>query len=143
MPIRVKLLLVALVVGMVGIAIYTVNNSVTGPNSASESKPSYVDRLIPESGTKVLSQATVGVDLKEGYDAFLVVGGKAIRNNAHGAQTDGLQRTPSQGIIEYDPGPGKRVEKLATPRDCVDAWIWKISEGEKTAQQLRWCFETS
>lgn len=141
-PIKVKALLAALVVAMVVIVVFVYNNMVTGPDQASLSKPEYVERLIPDSGSEVLRQSTVGIDLKEGYDAYLVINGIAIKNDA-GEDPDGLQKAPSLGTVEYSPGPGRRVKALQTPTQCVDAWVWKKLDGEATAKQVNWCFKVT
>jgi len=142
-PIKVKALLAALAVVMVVLTVYVYDNSVTGPDQASLSKPDYVERLIPESGTDVLRQSTVGIDLKEGYDAYLVVNGVTITNEATTADDDGLRKAPSLGTVEYDPGPGRRITALQTPRQCVDAWVWKKLDGPDNPQQISWCFQVT
>lgn len=142
-PPRVKILLLVLAVAMVALSVYAVNNAVTGSDSTSQSLPDYVDRLIPASGDEALSQSTVGIDLAEGYDAYLVVEGVAIRNDATESDADGLTRAPSLGTIEYDPAPGRRVEKLSSPEACVDAWVWKSLDGPAGAKQINWCFKVS
>ena len=143
MPIQVKALLGVLVVAMVAIIVYVSNNSVTGPDQASLSKPDYVERLIPDSGSQVLRQATVGVDLKEGYDAYLVINGITINNDANKSDDDGLRKAPSLGTVEYAPGPGHRIKELDTPKQCVDAWVWRKLDGPATAKQINWCFEVT
>ena len=142
-PIKVKALLAVLVIAMVVIVVFVYDNMVTGPDQASLSKPEYVERLIPDSGSEVLRQSTVGIDLKEGYDAYLVINGTAIRNDASGEDPDGLQKAPSLGTVEYAPGPGRRIESLASPTQCVDAWVWKKLDGEATAKQVNWCFQVT
>lgn len=143
MPLPVKALIVVLLAGMVVTFAYVVDNAVTGPDEVSSSNPEFVERLIPASGAKVLSQATVGIDLAEGYDAYLVINGRRIDNVTTEKEADGLFKVESLGRIEYDPAPGKRIEKLDSPRQCVDAWVWRSIDGPETAQQLNWCFEVS
>lgn len=143
MPIQVKAILAALLVVMIGLIVYVNNEAVTGSDSTSFSKPPYVERLIPASGTEVLRQGTVGVDLAEGYDAYLVINGVAIKNDAVEGDLDGLRRAPSLGTIEYDPAPGRRVERLDSPKQCVDAWVWKVLDGPSTAKQINWCFKVT
>lgn len=142
-PLKVKALLGVLLVAMIAIVVYVYDNSVTGPDQASLSKPEYVERLIPASGTEVLRQSTIGVDLKEGYDAYLVVNGVTIDNVANEDDDDGLRKAPSLGTVEYVPGPGHRIKELQSPRQCVDAWVWKKLDGPTTATQVNWCFEVT
>lgn len=143
MPVWLKVLFVVLLAGCVGLGAYIVDNAVTGPEQASLSKPDYVERLIPESGADALAQSSVGVDLKEGYDAFLVINGTTIDNSATEEDEDGLTKAPTLGRIEYQPGPGRRVERLGapgSPEQCVDAWVYRIEDGPETATQISWCF---
>lgn len=142
-PLPAKAFVVVLVAAMVAIFGYIVDNAVTGPDATSLSSPDYVERLIPASGSEVLSQATVGIDLAEGYDAFLVLNGQRIDNPATTRNPDGLVKVEAQGTVEYDPAPGKRVERLESPRQCVDAWVWRKVDGPESAQQLNWCFKVS
>lgn len=143
MPLKVKLLLAALGVVMVVMAVYVYDNSVTGLDQASLSKPEYVERLIPESGSDVLRQSNVGIDLKEGYDAYLVINGVKITNEANKEDDDGLIKAPTLGTVEYRPGPGRRIKALDTPRQCVDAWVWKKLDGPSNPQQISWCFNVT
>lgn len=142
MPLPVKALIVALIAGMVAIFAYVVDNAVTGPDSVSLSNPESVERLIPASGAEVLSQSTVGIDLADGYDAYLVINGQRITNLATRDNLDGLIKD-GLGRVEYDPAPGKRVEQLDSPRQCVDAWIYRSIDGPESATQLNWCFDVS
>lgn len=142
-PIKVKAMLGVLLLVMIGLIVYVYNESVTGPDQTSFSKPDYVERLIPESGSEALRQSTVGVDLKEGYDAYLVVNGVTIDNAASEGNPDGLQRAPSLGIIEYSPAPDRRIKELNSPKQCVDAWVWRTLDGRATAEQVNWCFNVT
>ncbi|HBX79014.1 MAG TPA: hypothetical protein DEG43_15330 [Acidimicrobiaceae bacterium] len=140
MPLPLKIALSIMSLLMVIGVIYVLDNSVSGPDDASLNLPSSIERLIPASGSTVLSQSSVGIDLKQGYNAYLVVEGQKIDNDATEANPDGLFRTPSLEILEYDPAPDKRVKRLSSPRACVDAFVWRVEESPATAQQTTWCF---
>jgi hypothetical protein len=142
-PAPLKILFAVLLVGAAVMLVVVQRDAVTGSDEASFSKPEYVDALIPASGTEVLSQDTVGIDLKDGYDAYLVINGKTIQNEATDKDPDGLVKVPTVGTITYDPAPGKRIEKLDTPRQCIDAWVWKKLDGPATKKQVNWCFKVS
>ena len=45
--------------------------------------------------------------------------------------------------VEYDPGPDRRITELNSPKQCVDAWVWKKLDGPTTAVQVNWCFEVT
>jgi hypothetical protein len=127
-------LLVGALVGLV----FTVKAATTGNDSTSSSKPEFVDRLIPESGSEVLRQSGVGIDVAAGYDAYLIINGKEIRT-----AKDGLVKDLGTGLLQFTPGPGKPVEALDAERNCALALVWKQSEGEKTAKPVSWCFTAS
>lgn len=137
-----KLLLYALAACGIALGVWTYNNAVTGPAQTSSNLKPYIDRLIPASGAQALPQETVGIDLEPGYDAFLVINGVRIDNVISEASPDpdGLRKAPSLGLIEYTPGPGKRIERLTSPETCIDAWVWKRGNGASTAEQTHWCF---
>lgn len=144
-PFKVKILLYALAATGIALAVFVYNNAVTGPDQTSLATKPYVDRLIPASGSQALPQSTVGIDLKPEYDAFLVINGTRIQNSISESDPnpDGLRKAPTLGLIEYTPGTGKRVERLTTPRTCVDAWVWKKVDGSANAEQISWCFNVS
>lgn len=142
-PVRIKIALAALAVLMVALAIAAYNGAVTGSDQASSNKPDYINALVPSSGSQVLRQSEVGVDLRSGYDAYLVVDGVKITNNATEQDLDGLVRTPNLGRVRYTPAPGRRVERLESPRACVDAFVWRVIDGPTSAKQTQWCFGTT
>jgi hypothetical protein len=135
-----RLLITAALAVVVVLAVYINNNAVTGDNETSLSKPSYVERLIPDSGSDVPVQSQIGLDLATGYDAYLEINGTEIRNTVTDPTADGLQKTLTVGRIVYVPMPGHRIEKLQSGLNCVTAMIWKQEDGQATAKPLRWCF---
>ena len=135
-----RLLIAAALVVVVVLAIYVNDNAVTGDEETSQSKPSYVEQLIPASGSEVPVQSQVGLDLRVGYDAYLDVNGVEIRNTVTDPTADGLQKTLTVGRVDYTPMKGHRVEKLVSGENCITAFIWKQEDGEDTARPLRWCF---
>lgn len=131
---------IIVVLGFVGYLLWYVNgNAVTGDQSTSMSKPSYVLRLIPASGAGVPVQDRVGIDLSSGYDAYLDLNGIEIRNVVIDPTADGLVRSGT-GTISYQPAEGHRIERLGSGENCVTAFVWKQEEGRGTASPLRWCF---
>ena len=133
-----RVIMVVLVLGALFGLVLTVKNATTGNDATSESKPDYVDRLIPASGSEVLRQAAVGVDVAAGYDAYLIINGTTVRS-----PKDGLSKDLGTGLIQYTPGPGRPVEELNAEKNCVLAMVWKQAEGEKTAKPVSWCFTAS
>ncbi|MEZ5323215.1 MAG: hypothetical protein R2698_14315 [Microthrixaceae bacterium] len=143
MPTKVKLILGVMVLVAAVLMVYVYDNGVSGSNSTSLSKPAYVRQLIPTSGSNVLRQSTIGVNLATGYDAYLVVNGVKITNVASKEHPDGLLKAPTLGTIEYHPGPGRRIRRLTSPEQCVDAFVYKTEDGPGTAQQINWCFKVT
>lgn len=126
---------VVLVVVAVGGLFLTGRAAVTGGENTSQALPDYVDRLIPESGSEVLSQSAIGIDLATGYDAYLIVNGVEIRT-----EQQGLTRDEGLGIVRFQPGPDTEVEGLQPERNCVVAMVWPRSEGPDAAEPVSWCF---
>lgn len=114
---------------------FTVQAAVTGDDSTSLALPDSVDRLIPASGDEVLAQAAVGVDLATGFDAYLIINGTEIRDEA-----GGLDKDLGLGLVTFQPGEGKAVESLLPERNCVIAMIWSRVDGPEAAEPLNWCF---
>lgn len=143
MPIRVKIMLVALVGVMIVGSVLALRYGVSGDDEASLAKPTGVERFIPESGTHNPEQQTVGIDLADGYQAYLIVEGVRIDNITEDPNVDGLHFTPGLQIYEYRPGPGLRVTHLSTPKACVTAMVWRAAEGRDSAKPAAWCFFTT
>ncbi len=127
-----------LIIGaLAGIVVATMAAS-TGDDRTSEVLPEYVDRLVPTSGSDVLSQSTVGVDVASGFDAYLIVDGKEIKSTA-----DGLVKQLSTGLVQFTPGEGRPVESLPSGRNCVTAMVWEAVDGPATAKPTNWCFDVT
>ncbi|MGI9578438.1 MAG: hypothetical protein ACR2OH_09585 [Microthrixaceae bacterium] len=125
------IVIIGAIVGMV----FTFRLAVTGDGNTSQALPDSVDRLIPASGDEVLSQSEIGVDLATGFDAYLIVNGTEIRDEA-----DGLKRELGLGTVTYQPGVGKPVEALQPDKNCVIAMVWPQHDGPDSAEPLSWCF---
>lgn len=129
---------IVLILGaLVGI-FFTGKAATTGLNSTSDALPEQVDRLLPASGSEVLRQSQVGIDVADGYDAYLIINGIEIRG-----PEDGLIRELGTGQILYQPGPGKPIEVLNEGRNCVVAMVWKQIENSKNAAPVSWCFDAT
>lgn len=132
------LIMALLVVGAVTGLVVAVMLASTGGDRTSESLPDSVDRLIPASGAEVLAQSTVGIDVAEGYDAYLIVDGKEIRT-----AEDGLVSQTGTGLVQFTPGEGRPVTELPSGRNCMTAMVWKSIDGMKTAKPVNWCFDVT
>ena len=93
-----------------------------------------VEDLIPDGGSQVPQQSSVGIDLVVGWEGVLQVNGIEIPE-------DELVITPQTGLIMFTPGAGKTVEAFETGQNCVTAIIWPISDGRGPSDRpIRWCF---
>lgn len=132
-----KALIALLLVGVVvGIAV-TGRLAVTGTDSTSDALPDSVERLIPASGAQALRQAQVGIDVADGYDAWLQINGVAIRTAEEGLVKDGT------GLVQFLPGPDQAIETLNQGQNCVTAFVWKQLDGEASAEPVAWCFNAT
>ena len=135
-----RLMILALLVGAGALLVFVYNNSVTGDDETSAAVPSYVDGLIPPSGTSVPRQHQVGIDLAVGYDGYLDVNGVTIKNTVTTVDGDGMHKTLTVGLITYQPAPGHRLSELAAGQNCVTAFVWKQQDGPSTQTPIYWCF---
>lgn len=130
-----RTIITVLIVGALVGLFFTGKAAVTGTDSTSKSLPDSVDRLMPVSGGKVPRQSSVGIDVADRHDAYLVLNGIEIRTT-----TDGLVKDLGTGLIRFQPGPGLPVEELADGQNCVLAYVWDRLESEADATPVSWCF---
>jgi hypothetical protein len=135
-PMRNAIAAVLILLALAGL-VFTVRWAVTGENNTSSALPESVERLIPESGSEVLTQSSVGVDLAVGYDAYLIINGTEVRS-----EEEGLVKDMGTGLITYQPGADGMAE-LVPEKNCVIAMVWKQEEGQKYAEPVSWCFTAS
>ena len=112
--------------------------AVTGFEDTSGVLPDSVDRLIPPSGAEVLRQSQVGIDVADGYDAYLQINGVEVRN-----AEDGLIKDLGTGLVLFQPGPDRPIEELNTNQNCVVAFVYDQVDGPSTAQPVSWCFQAT
>lgn len=133
-----KLIITLIIVGALVGLFYTGRWAVTGPDSTSGSLPDSVERLIPASGSEVLRQSQVGLDVADGFDAYLVVNGVEIRT-----AEDGLIKDLGTGLILFQPGPDTPVESLNQGTNSVIAFVFDQTDGPTVAQPVSWRFEAT
>ncbi|HZM32123.1 MAG TPA: hypothetical protein VFB77_16615 [Acidimicrobiales bacterium] len=101
----------------------------------SEGDQQVVENLIPRRDAQVPQQSSVGIDLVTGWAGTLAINGVEIPE-------DELTVTPEIGLIMYTPGDGKTVDALQSGQNCVNAIIWRISDGRGVNDRtIPWCFE--
>jgi hypothetical protein len=129
-------LVVAAGIAVAAVLIYiAVQITDTDPEgSARAAAPNKIEHVVPVAGSSVLRQSEIGIDLAAGYDADLAVDGIPIPRGQ-------LRLVPEQNQVFFTPGEGKVIEELEAGDTCVDATIWKSSEGKGTNDTpVRWCF---
>ncbi len=135
---RYRLLIALLVVAALAALYAGVRATDSGGDDriAVRGQPEVVERLIPGRGDEVIRQAELGIDLGPGYEGALVVNGAPIPD-------DQLRLVPEQNQVYFTPGDGKAVEQLQAGPNCVEAIVWKSSQGRGSAddRSFTWCFE--
>lgn len=143
-PLLRRFVMIGLALLALGLIVYAARDSSGGLDNASLAKPAYVLRLEPQSGSEVLRQATVGIEVKTGYDAYLDINGVTVQNVVDTADGDGLKKIPVNGLlITYTPGPGRKVEKLKSERNVVTAYIYRSDDGPASALPFQWSFDAA
>lgn len=143
-----KIAILAIVAALVGL-VWVANTATTGSDAASQSLPDEVDRLIPVSGGTILRQATVGIDVADGYTANLTIDGVTISDPIEFAEgtgklvCDGLVINAETGVITYTPRPDGLVERFETGRNCVAANVWKVNAEPTSGRNVTWCFSAA
>jgi hypothetical protein len=133
-----RLIITVLILGsLVGI-FFTGRMAVTGFDNTSGNLPESVDRLIPPSGAEVLRQSQVGIDVADGFDAYLQINGVEVRT-----AEEGLIKDLGTGLVLFQPGPGRPVETLNVNQNCVVAFVYDELEGPGAAQPVSWCFQAA
>jgi len=133
-----RIIIIVLIIGAFAGIFFTGRMAITGDDQTSDALPDSVDRLIPASGSEVLRQSQVGIDVADGFDAYLQINGVEIRS-----AEDGLIKDLGTGLILFQPGPDRPVETLNTNQNCVVAFVFDPIEGPSAAQAVSWCFEAT
>ena len=128
---------VVVVGALVGL-FFTGRAAVTGNANTSKALPDSVNRLVPDSGAEVLRQSKVGVDVANGYDAYLIINGKEIKT-----EKQGLTKDLGVGLVQFQPGPDTEIPSLQAEKNCVIAMVYKQVDGPKEAKPVFWCFNAT
>jgi hypothetical protein len=138
---RLKILVVAVLAAAIGAFALAYLRSAAGDDDSivsSGATGEFVEQLTPPSGSQVLQQATVAIDLAPGWEATLdEIGGRSI------PEDDLVVRSNRQqpDTVEFTPGPDKALEALPAGRVCVRASVWQIALGpEESTRRVSWCF---
>ena len=121
-------LVVPIVIAVVAGLLLWINNKEGSPTADS----SIIESVSPDKGSSALQQSAVTIDLLSGWDASLVIDGRAIPD-------DQLDKVTAQGTVTFQPGPGKEFEFLQAGQNCVVATYWPLSSPEQKFT-TNWCF---
>jgi hypothetical protein len=103
-----------------------------------------VEALTPENDTpNVLRQSTIGIDLKSGWDADLIV---TVNGTSVDIPQDEERNIEAQNQVFFTPGDGKAIEQLGPGLVQVTAIIWRPIDGqtrEQGSRAVRWSFHVS
>ena len=95
-----------------------------------------VERFVPPAGDLAVRQDQVGVDLKPGYEAELIINDKAVPKD---------ELTINEPLYEffYRPAEGKAIERFAPGSTCVTAVIRDRTQPDRGPQRVSWCFQVA
>lgn len=133
-----RALLTVIILGALAGLFFAGRAAQTGTDATSTALPDSVERIEPASGSEVLRQAAVGLDVAAGHDAVLQINGTRIET-----AEDGLIKDLGSGLIRYQPAPGLPVESLESGTNTVVAEVWDQTEGRGSAQTVVWSFEAT
>src|SRR4051794_26055801 len=130
-PLRVLIVVGGLLLAVNVIIIAGVNQR-TKPGTT---LPNAIEELIPNPGSVVSPQSTIGVNLRDDLSGALQFDGAEIPK-------DQLVEQPTVGILTFSPGPGKDLEKLPQDEHALTVVYWpRDSTREKGASTYTWRFK--
>ncbi|MBI2709287.1 MAG: hypothetical protein HYX34_06290 [Actinobacteria bacterium] len=146
-----RVLLTTVILAALALLVWAWSSNGQQDPSLGASGSGVVVRYDPAPGSRVLRQAQVGVDLKEGYDGRLVVNGVPIpEEQMVGAIVPGTpayeQLTPAEqaagprpnnrNVVKFQPGPGKAITRFTTGEVQVTIRYWREDQGPRTARSF-------
>lgn len=138
---RLKILVAVVVTAAVGAFVLAYLGSAASDDDSivsSGATSEFVEGLTPPSGSQVLQQSTVAIDLAPGWEATLdEIGGRSI------PEEDLVVRSNRQqpDTVEFTPGPDKALDALPAGRVCARATVWQVALGpEESSRRISWCF---
>ena len=139
MPIRVKLLIAALLVAGAGVFVIAAMIGDSSRSDVSVSGSEAIDELIPARQGQVLQQQRVGIDLSADFELTSLL---IFPNNQFtgGVEVIGqVIRTDGLNQFIFAPREGQIIEALAPDTNCVIATYRRISRPDDI-DSIDWCF---
>ena len=146
-----RTLITLALIGCAGLLYWGGHRSDAG-KTPKDADPAIVRQYPPPGGT-ALSQATVGVELRSGYDGRLVINGIAIPE----AQMEGARdpatvdpkdlkenglRPNNRNHVAFTPGPGKVIEKLPEGTIYVSVQYFPERRNHDAGRTIDWTFNS-
>ena len=122
--------IIALLLLVVAASVFGLTRLSSGPSQAVSA---IIESTVPGNGDQIQQQSPITVDLLSGWDAKLTIDGRAIPDQQ-------LQKVKEQGIIKFQPGPGKVLEYFPAGQNCVTLTYWQLANPDSTFTAPAWCF---
>jgi len=123
--------------GIIAVLLVIAASAAFGLSRLSSGPPMPVDSIVesvtPGNGESTLQQGQITVDLLAGWDGKLMIDQREIPE-------DQLTKIREQGLIKFQPGPGKALEYFPAGQNCVTLTFWQIATGPEQSFQKPWCF---
>ena len=142
MPIRLRLLIAALVLLGVGGFVLA---GVVGDDSSGDisiSGNAAIDAIIPTRGAEVLQQQSVGIDLAAPYRLTKLIIAPTDDPAAGIDVSEQVQERTGLNQFLFTPDDGKLIEALSPDLNCVFASYIEVARPADTLT-VDWCFEVS
>ena len=145
-----RLVILLILLGAVAVLVVTQRGGQSGEGGGTGCSNPAVVAWDPCPGARILRQAQVGVELKQGYDGRITINGISVpEDQMQGAIVPGTAayeqlsaeeralgpRPNNKNIVKFQPGDGKVVEEFSG-QVRVGIRYWEETEGEDTAQNL-------
>ncbi len=130
MPTAVRRSIIAVLLIIVAGSLFGLTRLSSGP---SQPVNSIVESTDPKDGDKILQQGQITVDLLAGWDGTLSIDQRPIPD-------DQLVKVREQGLIKFQPGPGKAFEYFPAGQNCMTLTYWQTLTGPDQSFTKQWCF---
>jgi len=119
---------VIVALNLIIVAFVMASREVSGPPI-----PVAFQQIFPVRNGQVPRQDSVGADLQDDYTGVIIIDDKEIPE-------DQLFRIVPQGVVRFQPGPGKDIESFEPGRHSIKVVYWKQIESRETAHEYGWQF---
>ena len=107
--------------------------AVGGDSGDCPGKPAAIESLSPGCGAAALQLDVVSVDLAPGFEGELTINDVAVP----------VRVVSSLNLIEYRPGTGREIERLAPQVNRARVTYWRSSQGRDQSSTYAWSFRVA